>query len=81
MRQGNVTASFAPKIDGSTGRVDLVISRANDQTGASGAGVIAALMFDAVVPGTSTIGISGVALGPNGSPVPITSSPVTVTVR
>jgi general secretion pathway protein D len=81
MRQGGITSSFAPKIDSVNGRVDLVLSRAGDQTGASGSGLIAALVFDAVAPGTSTITISGVALGPTGSPVPITSSPVSVTVR
>ena len=81
MRQGGVTASFVPKNDTANGRVDIAISRANDQTGASGPGLIAALLFDAVAPGTSTIGITGVAMDPTGKPITITSSPVTVTVR
>ena len=82
MRQGGASASFAPKIDTANGRVDIAISRANDQIGASGSGgLLASLTFDAIAPGTSTIGISGVALGPTGQPVALTSSPVTVTVR
>ena len=81
MRQGGATASFTPRYDTATGRVDIAISRANDQTGASGSGLIAALLFDAVAPGTSNITITAVALGPDGSPLTITSSPVTVTVR
>src|SRR5206468_1599812 len=31
MRQGNVSASYTPKIDNATGRVDIAISRAADQ--------------------------------------------------
>jgi hypothetical protein len=81
MRQGGVTASFTPRNDPANGRIDIAISRANDQTGASGSGLIAALLFEALAPGTSTIGITGVAMGPTGQPVPITASPVTVTVR
>jgi general secretion pathway protein D len=81
MRQGGATASFTPRYDTATGRVDIAFSRANDQTGASGSGLIAALLFDAVAPGTSNITITAVALGPDGSPLTITSSPVTVTVR
>ena len=53
MRQGGVTASFTPRIDAATGRVDIAITRAGDQTGASGAGLLAALIFDAVAPGDS----------------------------
>lgn len=82
MRQGGATASFAPKIDAANGRVDIAISRANDQMGASGSGgLLASLTFDAIAPGTTTIGITGVALGPTGQSVAVTSSPVTVTVR
>jgi general secretion pathway protein D len=81
MRQGGVTASFAPRSDPNTGRVDIAIARSGDQTGASGAGLLAALIFDAVAPGTSTITLTGVANGPDGSPIALNFSPVTVTVR
>jgi general secretion pathway protein D len=81
MRQGGISAAFAPKINNQAGRVDIVISRAGDQTGASGAGLLAALLFDALAPGTSAISMTGVANGPDGAPVMLTFSPVTVTVR
>ena len=53
MRQGGVTASFTPRMN--TGRVDIVIARAGDQTGANGSGLLAGLLFEAVAPGSSTI--------------------------
>jgi hypothetical protein len=81
MRQGGVGASFTPKIDVATGRVDIAITRTGDQTGASGAGLLAALLFDAIGPGTSLVQVSGVANSPEGAPVPLQFSPVTVTVR
>lgn len=81
MRQGGVGASFTPRIDAATGRVDIAITRTGDQAGASGSGLLAALLFDAVGSGGSMIQVSGVANTPEGAPVPIQFSPVTVTVR
>ena len=81
MRQGGVATSFTPRIDGASGRVDIVITRTGDQTGATGAGLLGALLFDAVGPGSSNIQASGVATTPEGGAVPVQFSPVTVTVR
>jgi hypothetical protein len=81
MRQGGVIASFTPRIDAASGRVDIAISRTGDQTGVSGAGLLAALIFDAIAPGGSVISVNGVANTPEGTPVQLTFSPVTVTVR
>ncbi len=81
MRQGGVTASFAPRPDPNAGRVDIAIARTGDQTGASGAGLLASLLFDALAPGTTAISVTGVASTPDGSPIQLTFSPVTVTVR
>ena len=81
MRQGGTTASFTPKIDNAAGRVDITVARTGDQIGASGAGLIGSLFFDAVAPGSSMIQVSGVATGPDGAPVQVQFSPVTVTVR
>ena len=61
MRQGGVATSFTPRIDAAAGRVDIAITRTADQSGASGAGLLAALVFDAVGPGGSVIQVSGVA--------------------
>jgi general secretion pathway protein D len=81
MRQGGISAAFTPRIDAATGRVDIAITRAGDQAGASGSGLLAALLFDAVGQGGSMIQVSGVASTPDGAPVPLQFSPVTVTVR
>jgi hypothetical protein len=81
MRQGGVGASFTPRIDAATGRVDIAITRTGDQVGASGAGLLAALLFDAVGQGSSIIQVTGVATTPEGTPVPLQVSPVTVAVR
>jgi hypothetical protein len=74
-------ASFTQRVDPAIGRVDITITRPNDQTGVAGAGLLAAILFDAVAPGTSTFSGSGVATGPGGAQVPLQFSPVTVTVR
>jgi hypothetical protein len=81
MRQGGVGASFTPRIDAPTGRVDIAITRTGDQIGASGAGLLAALLFDAVGPGSSMIQVTGIATTPEGAPIALQVSPVTVTVR
>jgi len=81
MRQGGVTTSFTPRIDAAAGRVDIAITRAADQAGASGAGLLAALLFDAVGPGGSLIQVNGVGNTPEGAAVPLQFNPVNVTVR
>jgi general secretion pathway protein D len=81
MRQGGVTANFTPRIDVATGRVDIAVARSGDQAGASGAGLLAALLFDAVGPGNSLIQVSGVASNPEGGALALQFSPVSVTVR
>jgi hypothetical protein len=81
MRQGGVTATFTPRTDVVAGRVDIAITRTGDQSGASGTGLLAALLFDGVGPGSSLIQVSGVASTPEGAPVALQFAPVTVTVR
>ena len=55
MRQGGVATSFTPQIDAAAGRVDIAIARTGDQVGATGSGLLAALLFDAVAPGSAVI--------------------------
>jgi general secretion pathway protein D len=81
MRQGGVSTTFTPRIDAATGRVDIAVTRTADQTGATGAGMLAALLFDAVGPGGSVIQVSGVASTPEGTAITLQFNPVTVTVR
>jgi general secretion pathway protein D len=81
MRQGGVTATFTPRIDAVAGRVDIAITRSGDQAGASGTGLLAALLFDAIGPGNSIIQVSGVASNPEGGAIDLLFTPVSVTVR
>ena len=81
MRQGAAIVTFTPSIDATGGRVDIAQTRTSDQTGASGTGLLAALIFDAVGPGSSTIQVNGIASTPEGGPIPIQVSPVAITVR
>ncbi len=81
MRQGNVVATFTPRIDVATGRVDIAVTRTGDQTGASGSGLLAALLFDPVGPGNSLIQVSGVASTPEGGVIALQFAPSNVTVR
>jgi hypothetical protein len=81
MRQGGASPAFTPRIDPGAGRVDIVIARASDATGASGSGLLAAVLFDAVAPGNVTFTLSGSATTPEGNVIPVTVQPVTVTVR
>ena len=61
--------------------MDIAIARSGDQAGASGAGLLAALLFDAIGPGNSMIQVNGVASSPEGAAVPLQFNPVTVSVR
>jgi general secretion pathway protein D len=81
MTQGGVKAGFSQRIDAAAGRVDIAITRTGDQTGASGTGLLAALLFDAVGQGGSLIQVTGVASAPDGSAIPLQFSSTTVTVR
>jgi hypothetical protein len=80
-RQGGVTQSFNHQIDANAGRVDISVTRAGDQTGASGTGLLASLVFDAVASGTATFTLTGVSAQPDGRSVPVTFVPAAVTVR
>jgi len=80
-RQGGVTPSFNQQVDGNAGRVDISVTRGGDATGASGTGLLAALVFDAVAPGTATFTLTGVSQQADGRTVPVTFIPATVTVR
>ncbi len=81
MRQGGVTAAVTQHIDATAGRVDLAITRVDDSTGASGTGLVAAVVFEPVAAGESPLALSGVATGPDGKPVPLRFAPVTVKVQ
>jgi hypothetical protein len=81
MRQGGIAVAFTQQVDATSGRLDLTLTRTGDQTGASGAGLLAAVLFEPVAAGAATLSLSGVATTPQGQPVPLTLTPVTLTVR
>jgi hypothetical protein len=72
---------FTPNTDAASGRIDLTLVRTGDTIGASGSGLLAAIQFDAVAPGTSSLSVSGVAANPAGAPIQLQVVPGTVVVR
>ena len=81
MRQGGIAAMFTTQPD-PAGRLDIVITRPGDQTGAVGSGLIGAILFDPVAPGSSTLAVSGVGtVAGTGAPAALQFAPATVTVK
>lgn len=81
MRQGGADVTFAQDVDRAVGRVDLVLTRTGDRIGASGSGLLAAVVFEALRPGSATLTPSGLGLTPGGAPLALGFGPATVTVR
>ena len=79
MRAGCVNVSFVQQVN--AGRIDITISRAADATGASGTGLLAAILFDTVAPGNATLTLSGAATGPGGAAMGLQFRPVTISVQ
>jgi hypothetical protein len=79
MRSGGANATFTQQPG--SGRVDITITRPNDVIGASGAGLLGSILFDAVAPGAAPLSISGVATGPGGTPMGLQLRPVTITIQ
>ncbi len=79
MRSGGASATFTQQPG--AGRVDMTITRPNDATGASGTGLLGSILFDAIMPGTVPLSISGVATGPGGTPMGLQLRPVTITIQ
>ncbi|MBA3270659.1 MAG: hypothetical protein H0T71_09105, partial [Acidobacteria bacterium] len=81
MRQGGIAAIFTSQPDPS-GRVDLVITRPGDQTGAVGTGLLAAILFEPVGAGTANITVTGVGtVAGTGAVAALQFVPTTVTVK
>jgi general secretion pathway protein D len=79
LRSGGVPVVFTQSVNGN--RIDISLSRGADATGASGTGVLAAILFDAIAPGAATLTLSGTATGPGGAVMGLRFAPVTVTVQ
>jgi general secretion pathway protein D len=79
MRSGGANAAFNQQ--SAPGRVDITIARSADSTGATGTGLLGAVLFDAVAPGSATLSVSGTATGPGGTAMGLQFRPVTVTIQ
>jgi general secretion pathway protein D len=79
LRSGGVPVVFTQSVNGN--RIDISLSRGADVTGASGTGVLSAILFDAIAPGAATLTLSGTATGPGGTVMGLRFAPVTVTVQ
>ena len=79
MRAGGVSVAFSQQVNGN--RIDITLARGADITGASGTGLLAAVLFDAITPGTATFTLSGSATGPGGVTMGLRFTPVTVTIQ
>lgn len=81
LAQGGVTPTFTHQIDPGVGRVDLTALRPGDQVGATGTGLLATLVFEAIAPGQSTITPTGVASTPEQGSLGLQLVSAAVTVR
>jgi len=79
MRAGGATVAFSQQVTGN--RIDITLARGGDSTGASGTGLLAAILFDAVAPGPVTLTLSGAATGPGGVSMGLRFTPVTITIQ
>ncbi len=79
LRSGGASPTFSQQVN--EGRIDITIARSGDLTGASGTGLLAAILFDAIAPGNVQLIVSGSATGPGGTAMGLQFRPVTVTVQ
>ena len=81
MRQGGITPAFSSQVDDKSGRIDIVITRPGDKTGASMSGLLAALLVEPLVAGTGSLGLSGSASVPGGDAMSLQFLAAGVTIR
>jgi hypothetical protein len=79
MRSGSVTTTFTQQV--TAGRVDVTISRAGDAGGASGTGLLAAVLLDPIAPGSATLTLSGTGTGPGSTAMGLQFRPVTIAIQ
>jgi general secretion pathway protein D len=81
MKADGSATTFVPKIDASTGRIDLAVTRPGDKVGATGNGLLASIVFEAIGAGQSQIALAGVGMNAAGQQVPLQLLPATVVVK
>jgi type II secretory pathway component GspD/PulD (secretin) len=80
MRQGGMTPTFTQQVD-PNGRIDIAITRTDDQTGVAGSGLVAALVIEPIAAGASPLALSGVGTVAGGGMAPLLFLPANVTVK
>jgi hypothetical protein len=81
MRQGGINPSFTQQVDPAAGRIDIVIARPGDQVGATGTGLLAAVLFEPIAAGAALLNTTGVGTTVGGGSAPLMFTPVNVTIR
>ncbi len=79
MRAGGVNATFTQQAG--PGRIDISVTRSADAIGATGTGVIGAVLFEPVAAGVTPLTISGAATSPNGTQIGLQFQPTQVMVE
>jgi hypothetical protein len=79
MKSGGVNVAFTQQVGAN--RIDITLVRAADATGASGTGALAAVLFDAIAPGTAVFSASGTATAPGGVPMGLRFAPATAMIQ
>jgi general secretion pathway protein D len=81
MRQGGITPTFTQQVDTAAGRIDIAITRPNDLTGAMGTGLLAAVLFEPVAAGQSSLALTGVGTVVGGGAAALQFTPANVVVK
>ena len=79
MRSGGANATFTQQ--STNGRIDITIIRSADSVGATGTGLLGAVLFDAVAPGVVSFGLSGSGTGPGGTAMGLQFQPANVSIQ
>jgi general secretion pathway protein D len=81
MRQGGITPAFNSNVDEKGGRIDIVVTRPGDQTGASTSGLLAAILVEPIAAGTGSLSLTGSGTIPGGGQAALQFVPAGITVR
>jgi hypothetical protein len=81
MRQGGIQPVFNSNVDEKSGRIDIVITRPGDQTGASTSGLLAAILLEPVAAGTGSLTLTGSGTAPGGAQAALQFVAAAITVR
>ena len=79
MRSAGASATFTQQ--SGPGRLDITVTRSADAVGATGTGLLGAVLFDAVAPGTSPLSVTGTATGPGGTEMGLQFRSASITIQ